>query len=94
MKEPLGHLSRKELQLNILKNIESAIDNEFWMDNPDSDYTEDFIRLKHWWHNTPNWGKVQMFINGGTSKAGSTSSTEQCIFLGINPDNTSIKECE
>lgn len=75
MNEPLEYLSRKELQLNIMQNIEKEIT-----------YLSKNNRFRNWWENTPNWGRVQRIINGGTVKGGSTSSVEQCLFLGVDPD--------
>jgi hypothetical protein len=73
--EPLNYLNRKELMLNIMNNIEREILNL---------HHNSALRRK--WERIPNWAKVQMFLNGNTSKAGSTSSTEQCRFLGVNPN--------
>lgn len=74
MNEPLEYLNRKELQLNILRNIERKImqDNREFEDEPINN-----AEIKYWFENTVNWGKVQTFLNGNTKKAGSTSSTER-----------------
>ena len=70
--EPLAHLSRAQLQLGIMKNVEHLITKTPY--------------LKDWWKHSSNWVRVQAIINGNTSKAGSTSSTEQCRFIGADPN--------
>jgi len=75
VEEPLAHLSRAELQLKIMRNIESIIGE---MGKTSS--------LRWWWDHSTNWVRVQQFLNMNTSKAGSTSSTQQCIFIGADPD--------
>jgi len=77
--EPLLYLPRSELQLNIMKSFESELLNKY----PKSAFA-------YWWRHTYNWVKVQAFINMNTSKAGSTSSSEQCRFVGADPDSTSF----
>lgn len=80
--EPLADRSRAELQLNILQNMERLV-----MQYP----KRNAIRL--WWEHTFNWVKVQALITGNTSKGGSTSSAQQCRFIGADPDGYSfIKE--
>ena len=90
IEEPLSYLSRKELQLNIMRNIERKIlqKGEF----EDEDERVENIELKCWWRNTPNWAKVQTFLNGSSHKAGSTSSTAQCRFIGVDPDGKTFEE--
>lgn len=95
IEEPLEYLSRKELQLRIMQNIEIKVlqKGEF----EDEDDIVENVELKHWWNLMPNWVKVQTFLNHNTYKAGSTSSTQQCRFLGVDPDgksffNTEVKE--
>lgn len=75
IEEPLKHLSRAELQLEIMKNIEREIMN-----------TGHRNKLRFWWERVPNWVRVQTFINRNTIKAGSTSSGQQCHFIGADPD--------
>ena len=87
MEEPLGYLSRKELELNIMRNIERKILEDCSVEDYDS---KGNLELKWWWENTPNWVKVQTFLNGNSKKAGSTSSAEQCLFLGVQPDGKSF----
>lgn len=80
--EPLGYLDRADLQLKIMQNIEREIMGM----GPTS-------KLRYWWEAVPNWVRVQTFLNGNTRKAGSTSSTAQCVFIGADPDgNTFFKE--
>jgi len=79
MNEPLEYLSRAELQLNIMRNIEREI---MGMGKT--------AKIRFWWERVPNWVKVQAFINGNTRKAGSTSSGEQCFFIGADPDGKSF----
>lgn len=79
MEEPLKDVTRKQLQLDIMKNIELEIKG--------CGVTS---KLRWWWEHTQNWGKVQRIINGRSCKAGSTSSTAQCIFIGIDPDGYSV----
>jgi hypothetical protein len=81
VEEPLEYLSRKELQLKIMQNIEREIMNM----SPTS-------KLRCWWERSSNWVKVQKFLNGNTVKAGSTSSTAQCLFIGIDPDGDTFYE--
>jgi hypothetical protein len=73
--EPLSEMSRAEIQLNIMRNIE----REIMMMYPRSSFA-------YWWKHTVNWHKVQTFINGNTSKMGATSSAVQSRFIGANPD--------
>lgn len=87
MREPLEYLSRKELQLNIMRNIEQKLLESTKVEDYDE---EGNLDIKCWWENMPNWVKVQTFLNGNSSKAGSTSSTQQCIFLGVKPDGKSF----
>ena len=75
MKEPLNYLNRKDLMLNIMNNIDREILN-----------LHHNSQLRRQWEGIPNWAKVQRFLNGNTIKAGSTSSAEQCMFLGIDPN--------
>ena len=75
MQEPLKYLSRAELQLNIMQSIEREI--------MQSGHRS---RMRYWWERSPNWAKVQRFMNANTLKAGSTSSREQCHFMGADPD--------
>lgn len=89
--EPLAYLSRKELQLNIMRNIERKILADTRVEEYDN---EDNLELKHWWSSTPNWHKVQIFINGDSKKAGRNSSVEQCLFLGVDPNGKSFYDME
>lgn len=79
--EPLSYMSRSELQLNIMQNIEREI-----------------MRLgkrntvRWWWEHSKNWVKVQAILNGNTRRAGSTSSAQQCRFIGAEPDGASFIE--
>jgi len=84
---PLEYLNREELLLNIMRNIEHKINEDCRVENYDSDGNLD---IKFWWANTPNWVKVQTFINNGTSKAGSTSSIRQCNCIGVEPEGKSF----
>ncbi len=79
MKEPLEYLDRKALQLQIMRNIERAVMNLHGNNE-----------LHRFWKTSRNWLKVQMFLNACSSKAGSTSSTQQCMFLGVEPDGKSF----
>jgi len=85
--EPLEYLDRKQLQLNIMRNIEQKILEDCSVEDCDS---KGNLELKCWCENTPNWVKVQTFLNGNSKKAGSGSSTDQCIFLGVNPGGKSF----
>lgn len=81
MSEPLSYMSRAELQLNIMQNIEREI-----------------MRLgkrntvRWWWEHSKNWVKVQAILNGNTRCAGSTSSAQQCQFIGAEPDGDTFIE--
>lgn len=79
MSEPLEYLSRAELQLSIMQNIEREI-TRLSKNN----------RMRIWWDNTRNWAKVQTFITSNSKKAGSSSSIQQCLFIGANPDGVSF----
>lgn len=81
--EPLEYLSRADLQLTIMKNIERIITNI----HKNND-------LRRWWDMAPNWFRVQTFINGNTKKGGSTSSFEQCEFLGVDVDGYTFFETQ
>jgi hypothetical protein len=83
--EPLSYMSRAELQLNIMRNIEREIKN---LDRDGEG--DEGVSLRYWWQHTANWAKVQRIINGNTSKAGSTSSTQQCAFMGADVDGYSF----
>lgn len=87
--EPLGYLTRKELQLNIMRNIERKILEDCSVEEYDS---QGNLELKYWWEGMPNWVKVQTFLNGNSCKAGSGSSTEQCRFLGVDPDGKTFRD--
>ncbi len=84
MENPLSHLSEKELILNILKNIERKVLEDTRVEEYDLDGN---YELKHWYKNTPNWGKIMTFITCNTSKGGSTSAHQMCKFLGVNPNS-------
>ncbi len=73
--EPLEYLSRKELQLNIMRNLENEVKQL---------HKRNAFRM--WWDGSRNWIRVQTILNGNTLKAGSTSSAEQCRFMGVDPD--------
>jgi hypothetical protein len=73
--EPLGFMSRAELQLNIMVNLERLVKR---LSKNNS--------LRYWWDHSKNWVKVQAVLNGNTLKAGSTSSAAQCNFIGADPD--------
>lgn len=79
MSEPLDYMDRAELQLNIMRNIEREI-----------------LRcgkssiLRRWWEMSPNWVRVQAFLNGNTQKAGSMSSGQQSKFIGLDPDSRTL----
>ncbi len=79
MDEPLKYLSRQSLLLTILLNIEY---NLLLLPKNNA------IR-KHW-EMSPNWVRVQKYITSNTMKAGSTSSGEQCIFIGLDPDSREL----
>lgn len=79
MEDPLKYLSRKELLLNVMQNIERSI-NHLHKNNP----------LKRAWGMYPNWAKCQKYLNNGTTKAGSTSSLHMCKFIGVDPDGKSF----
>jgi hypothetical protein len=81
--EPLHEMSRAELQLNIMRNIE----REIMTMHPRSS-------LAYWWKHTVNWHKVQTFINCNTRKMGSTSSAVQCRFIGADPDSKTFLKTE
>lgn len=87
--EPLDYLDRKQLQLNIMRNIEKAILEDRSADDQDSESNSD---LKSWWCSSPNWAKVQKFLNGNSKKAGCDSSIDQCVFLGVNPDGRTFHD--
>ena len=88
-KEPLEGVDRIELQLNILHNIERKI---FEMNDFEEGEGVANPQLVAWWRNTENWVKVQTFINGRSSKSGSVSSSQQCLFLGIDPGGKSLDD--
>lgn len=79
MSEALDYIGRAELQLTILKNIE----RELLLLNRNN-------RLRMFWEISPNWVRVQAFINRGTGKAGSTSSAQQCGFIGLDPNSHAL----
>jgi hypothetical protein len=79
MNEPLDYLDRAKLQATILKNIEREIMQ-----------LNKANKLRAFWEMSPNWVRVQAFINGNTRKAGSTSSAEQCEFIGLDPDSRTL----
>lgn len=81
MSEPLNYLPRSELQYQIMCNIEDEIMS-----------CSKNNKLRFWWERTPNWVKVQKYINRGTCKMGSTSSGRQCEYIGIEPDDYFIQE--
>ena len=81
MEEPLSYLSRDKLQLNIMRNLEMEV-KQLHKKN----------QFRVWWDNSCNWIRVQVILNGNTIKAGSTSSSEQCRFMGIDPDGYSFLE--
>ena len=85
--DELYYLERKELMLNVMRNIERKILEACSVEEYDS---KGNLELKCWWENTPNWVKVQTFLNGNTSKAGSSSSIKQCKFLGVAPNGESF----
>lgn len=85
--DPLNYLSRKELLLNILKNIQIEINADCAIEKGDSSGN---LELKHWWDNAQNWIKVKTFITDNTMRAGSTSARKMCQFLGINPSGKSF----
>lgn len=76
---PLDCYTDKEIMYNILKNVES-IAKELHFNN----------EFKRWWDMYPNWIRVQRIINRNTSRAGSKSSTLQCLYIGINPESKSL----
>ena len=73
--EPLGFISRADLQLNVMVNLERLIKR---LSKNNS--------LRYWWDHSKNWVRVQAILNGNTLKAGSTSSAAQCQFIGVDPD--------
>jgi hypothetical protein len=79
MEEPLAYLSRSELQLNIMRNLEFEV-KQLHKRN----------QFRVWWEHSRNWFRVQAILNGNTLKAGSTSSSEQCHFMGVDPDGYSF----
>lgn len=79
MDEPLEYMSRAELQLNIMRNIERKVQT-----------LSKNNRFRVWWDNTKNWVRVQELLNMNTTKAGSTSSGAQCRFIGADPDGTTF----
>lgn len=84
MVEPLGHMSRSELQLHIMRNIEKKIKR---LPKRNS--------IRQWWEHSKNWIRVQEILNANTSMAGRTSSSGQCCFIGADPDgDTFCKEEE
>ena len=85
--DELYYLERKELMLNVMRNIERKILEDCSVEEYDS---KGNLELKYWWESMPNWVKVQTFLNGNTSKAGSTSSIKQCRFIGVKPDGKSF----
>jgi len=76
--DELSHIPRLELLRKIMQNVEDLINHQSY--------------LRHWWERSPNWVKVQAVINNNTSKAGSTSSTRECVNIGINPDGYSTRD--
>lgn len=80
IEEPLAFMSREELQLRIMQNIEFEVSK---LDKRNA--------FRRWWDYSRNWERVQAIINGNTSKAGSTSSAQQCRFMGVDPDGRSFR---
>lgn len=78
--EPLAYLNRRQLEGLVLQNIDTILQQ-----HPYSAFYYD-------WKSKPNWIKVQQIFNNSTCKAGSTSSYQQCSFIGIDPDAYSIQE--
>lgn len=78
--EPLAHLNRAGLQLRIMRNIEHKVAT---LPKRNS--------FRFWWDSSRNWVRVQELVNN-TSKAGSTSSAQQCAFMGVNPEGHSFFE--
>lgn len=92
MNNPLDYLDNKKLLLNILKNIEKKILEDYRVEEDNIDGNVD---MKCWYKNTPNWGKIMTFITCGTSKGGSTSAHQMCEFLDINSNGkTFFKESQ
>lgn len=75
MDEPLEYMSRSELQLNIMRNIERKV--QMLSKNN---------KFRIWWDNSKNWVRVQELLNMNTCKSGSTSSAAQCRFIGADPE--------
>ena len=78
--DPLAFMSREELQLRIMQNIEFEVSQ---LDKRNA--------FRRWWDSSRNWTRVQAIINGGTSKAGATSSAQQCRFMRVDPDGRSFR---
>ena len=81
MDEPLEYMSRAELQLNIMRNIELKVQS-----------LSKSNRFRLWWDNSKNWVRVQELLNMNTTKAGSTSSSAQCRFIGADPEGKTFLE--
>ena len=72
-------IDSKTIQLNFLRNIERELL---------SHGGKSVARNR--WLKSPNWKKVKDYLMNGTSTGGKTSATEQCLFLGIEPDDYRI----
>ena len=73
--EPLGFMSRAELQLNVMCNVERLIKRL-----PKNNI------MRCWWDYSKNWARVQAILKGDIIKAGSTASAAQCQFIGADPE--------
>ncbi len=71
--DPLSYLNRDELGRNVMRNVQDIIESRRY--------------LRVWWKKAPNWAKVQAVLNGRSRVAGSTSSAQECRFIGFNPDD-------
>ncbi len=75
--DPLAYLSRSELGRKVMQNVQRLIKDRG-------------IYLEKYWYETPHWSKVQDVLNGNTLAAGSTSSGEECRFIGFKPDDNGL----
>ena len=79
--DQLQHMTRANILLNVMRNIEIEVSH--------LPKNNSFRRL---WDSSTNWHRVQLFINSNTTKAGSTSSAEQCRFMGVDPSGYTFRE--
>lgn len=79
MEDATAELTRIELMLRVMKNIERNI----MINGNRSEVARERA-------NSPNWVMVKNYLTAGTSKGGSGSAHEQCRLMGVDPDGMSF----